>query len=74
MFQRFWIGDAIIAVEPFENWNPMRDQEHLCNAVTDEVVHRLTRDHRFVVHKADSLASHRKRPRRAARSTGQLRR
>jgi TolB-like protein len=30
-----------IGVSVFENWNPAGDQEHLCQAVADEIVHRF---------------------------------
>lgn len=44
-----------ILVTPFLNWNPAGDQGHLCEAITEEIVHRLSLDSRFVVRKVPSL-------------------
>ncbi len=32
----------LIAVSPFENWNPTGDQDYLCRTLDDDVVHRLS--------------------------------
>ncbi len=45
-----------IVVSPFLNWNPTNDQGHLCSLLTEEILDRLGRDHRFVVSRANSLA------------------